>query len=136
MSDDDLERIRMKKAEMLMKLQHMPKEIIKIQSYEQFEKLLNDYPENVLVFDFWAVWCGPCMTFAPIFEKLQQEYSQEFIFAKVNVDNAGSIAQRFRITGIPTTLFVKGGKVLQKVVGALNYNSMKQLLEKLSSTKS
>ena len=135
MSDDDLERIRMKKVEMIMKLQKMPKEIIKIHSYDEFEKLLTDYPENILVFDFWAVWCGPCIAFAPVFEKLQQEYSQDIIFAKVNVDEAGSIAQRFGITGIPTTLFIKGGKVIQKVVGAMNYNSMKQILGKLNSMK-
>ena len=135
MSDDDLEKIRMKKAELMMKLQKMPKEIIKVHSYEEFEKLVADYPENVLIFDFWAIWCGPCMTFAPVFEKLQQEYSDNFIFAKVNVDEIGSIAQRFGITGIPTTLFIKGGTVIQKVVGAMNYNSMKQILEKLNSTK-
>ena len=135
MSDDDLERIRMKKAEMMIKLQNIPKEIIKVHNYDEFEKLINDYPENIVVFDFWAVWCGPCMAFAPVFEKLQQEYSRDIIFAKINVDENGSIAQRFGITGIPTTLFIKGGNVIQKVVGAMNYNSMKQILEKLISTK-
>jgi thioredoxin 1 len=133
MSDNDLERIRMKKAEMMMKLQKIPKEIIKVHSNEEFNNLLAEYPDKIIVIDFWAVWCGPCMAFAPVFEKLQQEFSGNFIFAKVNVDEIGSIAQRFGITGIPTTLFIKEEKVIQKVVGSMNYNSMKQILENLNS---
>ncbi len=133
MSDNDLERIRMKKVEMMMKLQKMPKEIIKIHSNEEFNKLLADYPDRIVVIDFWAVWCGPCIAFAPVFEKLQQEFSGNFIFTKVNVDEIGSIAQRFGITGIPTTLFIKEGKVIQKIVGSMNYNSMKKILENLNS---
>lgn len=133
MSDNDLERIRMKKVEMMMKLQKMPKEIIKIHSNEEFNKLLADYPDKIIVIDFWAVWCGPCIAFAPVFEKLRQEFFGNFIFAKVNVDEIGSIAQRFGITGIPTTLFIKEEKVIQKIVGSMNYNSMKQILENLNS---
>ena len=131
MSDNDLERIRMKKAEMMMKLQKIPKEIIKVHSNEEFNNLLAEYPDKIIVIDFWAVWCGPCMAFAPVFEKLQQEFSGNFIFAKVNVDEIGSIAQRFGITGIPTTLFIKEEKVIQKVVGSMNYNGMKQIIDKL-----
>jgi thioredoxin 1 len=133
MSDNDLERIRMKKAEMMIKLQKIPKEIIKVHSNEEFNKLLTDYPDKIIVIDFWAVWCGPCIAFAPVFERLQQEFSGNFIFAKVNVDEIGSIAQRFGITGIPTTLFIKEEQVIQKVVGSMNYNSMKQILENLNS---
>ena len=133
MSDNDLERIRMKKAEMMMKLQKIPKEIIKVHSNEEFNNLLAEYPDKIIVIDFWAVWCGPCIAFAPVFERLQQEFSGNFIFAKVNVDEIGSIAQRFGITGIPTTLFIKEEQVIQKVVGSMNYNSMKQILENLNS---
>jgi len=131
MSDNDLEKIRMKKAEAMLKLQKIPQEIIKIHSYDEFSKLVSDYSDNIIIIDFWAVWCGPCIAFAPVFEKLQQEFSREFIFIKVNVDENGSIAQRYGITGIPTTLFIKGGKVIQKVVGSMNYNGMKQILDKL-----
>jgi len=133
MSDHDLDKIRMEKAKMMMKLQSLPKEIIKIHSEDEFNKLLADYPDKIIVFDFWAVWCGPCMAFAPVFEKLQKEYPHDFIFAKINVDEIGSIAQRFGITGIPTTLFFKNEQVIQKIVGAMNYNSMKQILDNLKS---
>jgi thioredoxin len=133
MSDNELDKIRMKKAEMLLKESKIPQEIVKIHSIEEFNNLSKDFPDKVLVIDFWAIWCGPCMTFAPVFEKLQAKYSNDFIFVKVNVDEVGSIAQRYGITGIPTTLFLKGGNVVHKAVGAYPYEHMKKILEKLES---
>jgi thioredoxin 1 len=133
MSDNELERIKMKKAEMLIKESKMPKEIIKIHSMEEFDSLAKDYPDKIVVVDFWAIWCGPCMTFAPVFERLQTEYSKDFIFVKVNVDEVGSIAQKYRITGIPTTLFLKGGSIVHKTVGAYPYEHMKKTLNDLQS---
>jgi len=133
MSDNDLEKIRLKKAEMLVKTQLMPTEIVKIHSAEEFNKLTQDFSDKVIIIDFWAVWCSPCMMFAPIFEKIQKERYQDFIFVKVNVDEVGSIAQTYRITGIPTTLFIKDNKVIHKIVGAVNEDYMNRILEKLQS---
>ena len=133
MSDNDLEKIRLKKAEMLIKAQAMPTEIVKIHSAEEFNKLAQDFSDKVIIIDFWAVWCSPCMMFAPIFEKIQKERYQDFIFVKVNVDEVGSIAQTYRITGIPTTLFIKDNKVIHKIVGAVNEDYMNRILEKLQS---
>lgn len=133
MSDNELERIKMKKAEMLLKESKMPNEIVKIHSMEEFDRLAKDYPDRIVVVDFWAIWCGPCMTFAPVFERLQAEYSKNFIFVKVNVDEVGSIAQRYRITGIPTTLFLRGGSIIHKVVGAYPYEHIKNILLDLQS---
>jgi len=117
MTENDLNKIRLKKAEMLLKTQSMPTDIVKIDivkihSAEEFEDLKKEHPDTILIVDFWAVWCSPCMMFAPVFEKIQKEHSQEFIFVKINVDEVGSIAQTYRITGIPTTLFIKNNRCL------------------------
>jgi thioredoxin 1 len=133
MTENDLNKIRLKKAEMLLKTQSMPTEIVKIHSAEEFNQLKEDFSEKILIVDFWAVWCSPCMMFAPVFEKLQKELYQEFIFVKVNVDEVGAIAQEYRITGIPTTLFIKNDKVIHKVVGAVNEDHLRRVLEKLRS---
>ena len=130
MSDHELEKIRLKKAEMLMKLSALPKEVIDIHSAEEFQKLLKDY-DKIIIIDFWAAWCGPCKAFFPTFNQLQQEYQSEFIFVKVNVDEVPSIAQQYRISGIPTTLFIRRNQVLNKVVGAMNYDNLKVFLERL-----
>jgi thiol-disulfide isomerase/thioredoxin len=73
LENHDLEKIRLKKAEMLVKAQTMPTEVVKIHSAEEFDKLTQDFSDKVIIIDFWAVWCSPCTMFAPIFEKLQKE---------------------------------------------------------------
>lgn len=133
MSDNELEKIRQRKAEMLMRLQAMPKGIVNINSEEEFNRLTEEFNDRVIVIDFWAVWCSPCKMYAPIFEKVQSEYSQEVIFAKINVDDNPMIAQRYGVSSIPSTLFMKGGNVLRKVVGVINYTTLKQILEKFKS---
>ena len=129
--DEKLEMLRTKKAEALLKHQAMPENIIEIHSSEEFNKLLKNYPDIPFIIDFWAVWCGPCMFFAPIFKKLHGEYRKDFIFVKVNVDENNAVAMKYGITGIPTTLFIKNNEVINQVVGAMNYEGMKQVLEKL-----
>ena len=129
--DEKLEMLRMKKAKALLKHQTTPENVIEIHSYEEFNKLLKDYPNKIIIIDFWAVWCGPCMFFSPIFKKLHGEYQRDFIFIKVNVDENNAIARKYGITGIPTTLFIKNDKVINQVVGAMNYEGMKKVLEKL-----
>jgi thioredoxin len=129
--DKKLEMLRMKKAEMLLNQEKLPEEIIEIHSPEEFNNLLNSYPNKIIIIDFWAVWCGPCMFFAPIFKKLQSEYQKDFIFVKVNVDENNSIAMRYGISGIPTTLLIKNKEIINKIVGAMDYERMKKVLEKL-----
>lgn len=131
-NDKELEMLRLKKAEDLLKHESMPKSIVEIHAPDDFNKILKNYPDKIIVIDLWAVWCGPCIFFAPIFKKLQNEFQKDFIFVKVNVDENGAIAMKYGITAIPTTLFIKNGEVVNKIVGAMNYEGMKKVLEKLS----
>ncbi|NVM37606.1 MAG: thioredoxin [Candidatus Lokiarchaeota archaeon] len=123
--------MREKKAEALLKHQTMPGSIIEIKLDEDFNKILKDYKDKIIIIDFWAVWCGPCMFFAPIFKKLQQEFQKDFIFVKVNVDEIPTLAMKYQITGIPTTLFIKNDEIVNKIVGSMNYDGMKKVLNKL-----
>ncbi len=129
--DEKLETLRLKKAEAFLKQKKMPEVIIEIHSSEELNELLINYPDKVIIIDFWAVWCGPCMFFAPIFKKLHGEYKQDFIFVKVNVDENNAIARKYGITGIPTTLLIKNTEILNKIVGAMDYERMKSVLEGL-----
>ena len=85
---------------------------------DAFEKtvLQSDIP---VVVDFWAPWCGPCKMVAPALEKLAKEYSGKLLVAKVNTDEHSEWASRYGVQGIPTMLFVAGGKVVHRQVGAL-----------------
>lgn len=71
-----------------------------------------------LVVDFWAEWCGPCRMITPIIEDLANEYADRVNIGKLNVDDSTEVTQEFGIRNIPTILFFKDGKLVDKQVGA------------------
>ena len=78
------------------------------------EVLKSDKP---VVVDFWAAWCGPCKALAPILEEIDSEVGGNAKVVKVNVDEAGELAQQYGIRGIPTLIFFKDGEVKSTLVG-------------------
>jgi thioredoxin 1 len=74
--------------------------------------------EKLTVIDFWAEWCGPCRAISPVIEELSKEYAGKVNIGKVNVDNNPQLSINYGITSIPAILFVKEGKVVDKLVGA------------------
>ncbi|RZN55304.1 MAG: thioredoxin [Candidatus Methanomethylicota archaeon] len=92
---------------------------------ENFDSIVNTSKKLVVV-DFWAPWCGPCLMMAPIFERLAEKYKEKVLMAKVNVDENIIIPQRFNIYGIPTFVFIKNGKEIKRIVGAVR----EEILEK------
>lgn len=83
-----------------------------------FEELVTKSDKPVLL-DFWAEWCGPCRMVGPVVEELAKDYAGKAIVGKVNVDNNAGISAMFSVRNIPTILFFKDGKVVDKQVGAV-----------------
>ncbi len=81
--------------------------------------------------DFWATWCGPCRIIAPHVEALAEEFAGKAIVAKVDVDSSRQIAIKFGIQSIPTLLFFKGGKMVDRVIGAVDKKVLKEKLTAL-----
>ncbi|CAM9275162.1 unnamed protein product [Choristocarpus tenellus] len=73
--------------------------------------------DKLVVIDFHATWCGPCRRIAPFIQTLANS-TPEVVFLKVDVDNNSEAAQKYEIEAMPTFLFIKGGEVLEKVMGA------------------
>jgi thioredoxin 1 len=86
---------------------------------------------GVVMIDFWAEWCGPCRLVSPIVDELAKEYSGRVRIMKLNTDENPEVAGRYQIMGIPTLMFFKDGKVVDKLVGALSKAQYKEKIENL-----
>ena len=84
-----------------------------------------------LVIDFWATWCGPCRMVAPIIEELANEYDGKVTVGKLDVEEADDIAAEFGIRNIPTIVFMKDGKILDKIVGAASKSKIEEKIKAL-----
>jgi thioredoxin 1 len=98
-----------------------------IESADEFKSVIAS--SNLVVVDFFAVWCGPCKMIAPLLEKFNNDYSNVDFF-KVDVDQLPSVAQENDVSSMPTLLFFKNSQLVGKVVGA-NPGAIKQTIDKL-----
>lgn len=89
--------------------------------------------QTVLV-DFYADWCAPCRLLSPSIEEIAQEYSGRVKVGKLNVDHSPAAPTRFGIMGIPTLLFFKDGKPVDRVVGLVRKIDLSRKLDRLISS--
>jgi len=85
--------------------------------------------DKLVVVDFWAEWCGPCRSIAPAVDELAAEFEGKAIIGKYNVDDDNALSSEMGIRNIPTLLFFKGGKLVDKQVGASSKADLKAKIE-------
>lgn len=107
----------------------MASEKVLILGDENFEQEVENSNQVVLV-DFYADWCGPCKMLGPVIDELAEENDGKSKIAKINVDQQRNLAKRFRVMSVPSILFFKDGKEVDRMVGA---QSKEDLLAKINS---
>jgi thioredoxin 1 len=116
---DEIDQIREKKKQELMKSVAMeadwPSEPVDVT-----DGTFNDFVKKygLAVVDCWAPWCGPCRMVAPVIDALAKEMQGKIAFGKLNTDMNPKISMRFQIEAIPTLLVMKGGDLVERIVGA------------------
>ena len=116
--DEELKHIRQKKlkelAESKEKKPAMNTEPVHLTD-SNFNETVNAHP--LVLVDFWASWCGPCMALGPIIEQLAKEFTGKVFVAKLDVDENPSTAEHFQVFSIPTVIIIKNGKEVDRIVG-------------------
>lgn len=88
---------------------------------------------QVVMVDFYAVWCGPCKITEPIIEELSEELKDKVVFYKVDVDEDNDLAAQYNVFSIPTFIIFKNGKPVGQLVGAQSKDAFKAELSRITS---
>jgi len=96
---------------------------------QNFDEAVLKSDKPVMV-DFWATWCGPCQQLAPIVEALAGEYEGKVKIGKLDVDQNQEVAGKYQVMSIPTFLMFKDGQVVDKMVGGVQKEKLKEMIDK------
>lgn len=94
---------------------------------ENFSEVIEG--NDLVIVDFWAPWCGPCKSFAPVYEEISEKY-EDIVFAKVNTEDEQELAGHFQIRSIPTLMIFREQIVLFAQPGALPGSALEEIIGK------
>ncbi len=95
---------------------------------ENFNDTVIKSDKPVLV-DFWAEWCTPCRMLSPVVDEIALNYEGKILVGKINIDEQEALAQKFGVMSIPTLILFKDGKAVQKTVGVVGKDKIKNMID-------
>ena len=104
--------------------------VIEVDESNFNEKVVEQSKNKLVVVDFWASWCTPCLMLSPILEKLAKEYNGKFVLAKLDVSKNQKLAQEYSVMSIPNVKLFKDGKVVDEFVGTMPEPAVREWLDK------
>lgn len=102
-----------------------------IKTKEELTQLFESNPNELMVLDFYAEWCGPCKLLGVNIDNIHAE-QKDFMLLKVNIEEAEELTNEFHIRNVPTLIFMKDGLIIDKSIGAIGKDS---LIEKININK-
>ncbi len=106
------------------------KELVQELTQGEFSKVLAKEKDRLVVVDFFAEWCMPCLMMSPIIESAAKKYSR-VKFCKINTDDAGELSQKHGISSIPCIIFFKAGKEIARIIGAVSEDELEQKINEI-----
>lgn len=133
MDDTDLEMIRQRKLVEMMRRQLRPEDDMPSHPIEVTDAGIEDFIGSyyAAVLDCWAPWCAPCKMIDPIIEDLASKYASRVAFGKLNTDMNVRTAARFSVMSIPTLLFFRAGKLVDRLTGVHSAHIIEEHVKRL-----
>ncbi len=100
--------------------------VVKITADNFEEEVINS--KIPVLIDFWATWCGPCQMQGPVVDEAADEFAGKLKVGKINVDEEGSLAQKYSVMSIPTLILFENGEVIKKEMGFHSLEEIKAML--------
>ena len=109
------------------------KAILEVRGEDEFLKIVKE--NELVIVDFWAPWCAPCMRQKPEIKKVAKRYAGRIVVVSVNVDDLPSIARKYRIEAIPTLIIIRDGQEVWRAVGLRSADRLAQPIERVLAQK-